>query len=71
MGRKIFLPRAEWAAKIFPAKTHLTPLPPPVINNDRSLMDPDGVCGPLHGYKDYKIIHVKDPQNTENRLDVY
>ena len=37
VGHEFFPPRAEWAAKIFPIKTHLTPLPPQVINNDRSL----------------------------------
>ena len=42
VGRYFFPACVKWAAKIFPIKTHLTPLPPPpppVINNDRSLLD--------------------------------
>ena len=34
---EIFLQRDEWAAKNFLVKSHLNPIPPPAINNDRSL----------------------------------
>ena len=38
VGCEVFTSRAEWAAKIFPVKTHLTPLPP-VISNDQSIRE--------------------------------
>ncbi len=37
VGREKFLPHDEWAAKKILVKSHWNPVPPQVINNDRSL----------------------------------